>query len=351
MSDRAGKRETCLRTAVTPRASKALRIGPVLRRFPSFCVPARAGAITQIHEFGSPHWDLDGVDEVPGVTDRRVLIRFCMAQRLQPPPPPSSHSRPPPPPSSKRSEPPPPPSRRSLPPPPRRTTASKPPPGPLSLPPAALLGGTATVRAEEDSFFRAGDEGTYAGGPAASIAPIALDAELPSASNDPSSAAPELLLRRQRWQRVVTTVVATLGAACLVLFSFQFGKRQGEKQARNDESSHRAPAATPTEAQPSRVEAPRAEAPTPDPAAEALQEDAPPIAVQTAPTPKRSRRNRLPFSRAASVVDAPYVPAEHTSFVTETHSDPTAPSSLATFTVSRTAQSHGAAPPTAYFPD
>jgi hypothetical protein len=245
-----------------------------------------------------------------------------MAQRLQPPPPPSRRSRPPPPPS-RRSQPPPP---------PRRTTSSKPPPPPrpLSLPPPPPRI-AAAVTGAEDSFFLAGDQGSYSGGPAESIAPVELEADLHSGGEGATSVSPELLVRRGRWRRAVVSVVATLGAASLALFSFQFGKRQGEKQIQADQPSHGVLAAAPIDVAPPRVEAPRAEVPPSAPGA--VPEDARPIVLGTNSKPRRSIRDAAPLSHTASVVAPPLVSTRHQ------------------FVVGAAASHHVGQPPTAFFPD
>ncbi len=72
-----------------------------------------------------------------------------------------------------------------------------------------------------DSFFRAGDEGTYAGGPAKSVAPVHLETE----EDEPSHfATPAQLARRERLRRLVTTVVGSLAGASLLVFAYRLGR-------------------------------------------------------------------------------------------------------------------------------
>jgi hypothetical protein len=77
--------------------------------------------------------------------------------------------------------------------------------------------------ADADAFFQKGDEGTYLGGPADSMVPVGLvDAEetrellgLPT---------PEQIQRRERLQRIVTTIVGSLGVASVLVFALRLGQ-------------------------------------------------------------------------------------------------------------------------------
>jgi hypothetical protein len=200
-----------------------------------------------------------------------------------------------------------------------------------------------------DSFFRTGDEGTYAGGPAESLLPVALEGVFLSAGEDATGPSPELLLRRRQWQRVVTSVVATLGAACLVLFSFQVGKRQGEKQVRSDGGSLAAVTARTVELRPVVVEPPP-RAPELDAVPPIVPEAAPPLAAPTPPKPARPSGEGAPRPRMARAVEASSTPTAASALGMQSHGSRTS-GSLTTVTTDAAAppRAHGA-PPTAYFP-
>jgi len=82
---------------------------------------------------------------------------------------------------------------------------------------------------EAEAFFQKGDEGTYEGGPR-SLSPSALEAAQ-EADDLTTELIPELLERRDRFQRIVKTIVGTLGAGVLVLLPFRLGIAGGSSTA------------------------------------------------------------------------------------------------------------------------
>ncbi|HVW24841.1 MAG TPA: hypothetical protein VHC69_05695 [Polyangiaceae bacterium] len=82
---------------------------------------------------------------------------------------------------------------------------------------------------DAEAFFQKGDDGTYDGGPQ-SLGPVARDAAHES-DDLATEVTPELLERRDRFQRIVKTVVGVLGAGVLVLLPFRLGIAGGTSTA------------------------------------------------------------------------------------------------------------------------
>lgn len=82
---------------------------------------------------------------------------------------------------------------------------------------------------DAEAFFQKGDEGTYDGGPQ-SLGPLARDAAHES-DDLATEVTPELLERRDRFQRIVKSVVGVLGAGVLVLLPFRLGIADGASTA------------------------------------------------------------------------------------------------------------------------
>lgn len=73
---------------------------------------------------------------------------------------------------------------------------------------------------EADAFFRDGDAGTYEGGPAVSLAPVAT----PELLDEPEPRGAEHLVRRNKLKRVVTAVVGSLGAGLVLVGAWRLAR-------------------------------------------------------------------------------------------------------------------------------
>jgi hypothetical protein len=95
---------------------------------------------------------------------------------------------------------------------------------------------TPHAESEADAFFRQGDEGTYAGGPASFLPTGVLDATV----EDPVPApTPEQIRRRSRFKHLVAAIITTLGAGAVLATAVRLG---GNGARRIESEAVRAPA-------------------------------------------------------------------------------------------------------------
>jgi hypothetical protein len=196
---------------------------------------------------------------------------------------------------------------------------------------------------DADAFFLAGDLGTYDGGPADSVVPVAREEIVDERPAPPTAAQLE---RREKLKRLVTTVVATLGAGSLLVFSFRFASTNHD-EPEPTVSSRSVEARIAPEVAPAHaagvgaihvVDVAQEAAPPPPPRAVANTETTVPVVNTEAPaTVKRAtvrpvQQEALQGRRTARVVrETPVSGAVRrttlsatSSFGHETHSPPTA---------------------------
>jgi hypothetical protein len=199
---------------------------------------------------------------------------------------------------------------------------------------------------DAEEFFRSGDEGTYEGGPASSIAPCVF--EEPAADWDLRSA-DDWLERRRRLKRFVVTLVGALSAGLVILSVCLLAAHAG----RADDATQRRQAATVPPAPKLRlvpapgvtVQSERRLSP-PEPNTPALEPEAK-GAREPAPPPAPVARSVAP-RRSMAVASRPRVS------VVPTPTRPKAPANLPRASADlppTSAAVTGRAPPTATFPN
>lgn len=200
---------------------------------------------------------------------------------------------------------------------------------------------------DAEAFFQKGDEGTYDGGPR-SLVPATRET-LPELEELTTEVTPELLERRDRLQRIVTTVVGVLGAGVLVLLPFRLVKNTApepvlQAPARAQES---APAIVPPQASPAVVREDAPAAHTTEPVAAAVAQprvSAPPPVTQHRVVPSKSTvgsGRAVPTRAATARATSPTRPVRAS----------VAPNNPSSHTAGSRRAVAGHAPPTANFPD
>jgi hypothetical protein len=199
--------------------------------------------------------------------------------------------------------------------------------------------------ADLEAFFRCGDDGTYAGGPSASLPPVFT--ELQDEVTEPGfeAAIAQRLERRARYQQRVTRVIGVLGVAAVLAVTLRTAVRNGEPVAAATPPIERLPppaAPLPPAPEPLIAVAPVPGAAAP-PAPEATPPASEPVAARAESSDHQKRRAAEPrpqIARARKKAE-PQIAQARTSFV---------PRGSASFPSS--SSGHGShSPPTANFPD
>jgi len=205
-----------------------------------------------------------------------------------------------------------------------------------------------------EAFFREGDEGRYEGGPIDSLAPVmAPDLVIDDAPTPPS---PELLARRLRLQRMVTTVVGSLGAAFVLMAAFRLVQGAPEQSEAatlaalsppEPEASHPEPQVlVETAPAPKALAEPRTETAAVEPPP---REPCDPAVASPAGTNRTAKRPSAARNRLAAAAPAPARAPSGAPASRET--TPTAQRATTIVSPASSKRHFSSEPPTASFPD
>jgi len=169
---------------------------------------------------------------------------------------------------------------------------------------------------EAEAFFQKGDEGTYDGGPS-SLQPSARDAAPEHEEALTTELSTEQLERRDRFKRLVTTIVGSLGVAVLILVPLRLGASNASSEPQAAGFSAPAPTAEATAAR--ELETPTVPARTAAPALPAVH--ATPVASPAVHAAPIAHKSHTPVTRKAvsRATPSPARPASQSSALRGRH--------------------------------